>query len=239
MGSILILVLLCGFLVYGCSYPDPIHTYDYLNRYDRMTDEYEPALSLVYIVPGASLDTYDAIVVGTVEPGEHWIPDPEMVTGYCTFFRHTLARELVERADFQHISLDPEYEGDYKTLEITAKITLFKTGSGIMRFLSPILPFLQKAGATDMQIEGRIYDQGTGEVLVEFVDRRRMLGNTPWGPTWKTMDDEWVMKQTLWGSARSIAHFIAGTDDEVNPPGEAPARSGEATPEADKPSGGG
>ncbi len=192
----------------GCSHPSAITTYDYHHRYDRMSDRFDPPVSLVYVDPGADLAIYRVMVVGEFDAGEGRVSDVETASRYAgVFFRQVLARELHETGDF-YVSLDPDYRSEFPTAVIEGRITVFRTGWGIGRHLGFYFFPLQPAVATDLQVEGRIRDVRSGQVVMEFADRRRFMGNTPWGPTFKTLNAEWAMKQTCILTAVSLVELL-------------------------------
>lgn len=216
--AVLLLAIVVGTLQTGCvHYPEPRHTYEFLTRYDRMSPRLEPRLSLIYLPPGASFSSYRNLIVGNVAVGENWVESPVQAQRYATYLRMLLARELRDTERFQVVELDPGGHFTGPTVRFEGKLTGFDTGSGAMRFFSYFLFFLQSGGATDLQIEGRLYDAATGEVLMELVDRRRHLGNTPWLPNPKTFSDEFVMKHTVWETARSLAGIISRLNNGLPP----------------------
>ncbi|MFP4026879.1 MAG: hypothetical protein ACLFWL_03725 [Candidatus Brocadiia bacterium] len=205
---LLLLLAVSAFGWAGCSYPKPVRTYEYLDRYDRMTDRYDPRLSLVYLSPDRQITQYDNFIIGNVAVGETSVKNPQKANRYTTLFRTYFAHELNRMETFDELSLNSNAEFPSPTLRMEAMITRFKMGSGTARWFSFFFFFLQSSGATDMQIEGRIYDIHTGQVIMEFLDRRRHLGNTPLGPNPKTLNDHFVMKQTFLETARYLASFI-------------------------------
>ena len=218
-------------LMLGCSYPKAIDTYEFLDQYDHMTDRFDPVISLVYLDPAADISRYRNFIVGNVAVGRHWVEDQKAAQSYATLFRNLMARELVEANRFDYVILDPSFRHRSPMLRMEAMVTIFDTGSGVCRFFSYFLFPLQKPGATDLQIEGRLYDTATGEVVMEFVDRRRHLGNTPWGPTPATFRDEFVMKQTVLETARALALFISRAHEGTLPQPDEPSPQGQEAAE--------
>jgi len=209
----------------GCySPPKPLETYEYLDRYDRMSDRCEPVLSLVYVAPDAKFADYKAFVVGNVTVGQHWIENAETARRYATLFRNLFYLHLQKKNRFTYVVTDPEFKHTTPMLRLEAKVTIFDSGSAICRFLTPFYFFLQGAGASDFQLEGRIYDTSTDKVLMEFVDRRRFIGNTPWGPNPATLKEDFVMKQTVLATAEALAVFLDKACE-----GSLPDLSGEKT----------
>jgi len=211
---VLALVLL---LAGGCAYPKPVPTYEMVVEYDRMTDRFDPLVSLVYAPDVSAIARYRNFIVGEVEPGMNWPGGSRQVERYAAFFRHVLQQELLRTRRFTFVSLDPQARFLTPALVLRAKITRFSMGSGVLRYLSGLLFVLQPLGATDFQIEGRISDARTGAVLLEFVDRRRHLGNTNWGPNPRTLRNDFVMKITVSQTARCLAKFIASVHAGLPP----------------------
>ncbi|MDP6439322.1 MAG: hypothetical protein QGH74_06790 [Candidatus Brocadiia bacterium] len=202
-----------------------------------MTKRFDPLASLVYLPPDAGLDGYQALAINELEIGKGWARDAKAAKAYARLFRTLFANRLLERHVFRAVLLDPgpeftPYESG-RVLRMEGKVTVFSLGNGWKRYFSFWCPFLQ-GGATDFQIEARFRDAVTGEVVMEFADRRRHLGNTAWGPNMRTFSGEFVMKHTVQLTARSLADFIAeGPVGESLPPkAVAPAQpAGEGTNE--------
>ncbi|MFP4176125.1 MAG: hypothetical protein ACOCR1_00220 [Planctomycetota bacterium] len=204
-------------LMAGCAtHPRPEHTYDYVERYDRMSEELDPILSLVYFPEDASLLHYDNVIIGNMTVGENWIEDEELAQRYATYMRIVLAQALEKEDAFERVTLDPTEDFEGPTMRIEGMYTLFDPGSGTARFFSFFVPFLQKSGATDLQLEARIYDIESGNLLMELVDRRRHLGHTPWLPNVGAFSDQFVMKHTVWETAHSIAAVLQQTAEGLS-----------------------
>ncbi len=205
--AILICFLACFY--HGCSPPQIRETYEFHRSYDAMIDEFDPPVSRVELKPGANLSRYESIVVSDVSVGGTWIDDHEKAYHFAAnYFRQVLAIELLEINNLLYVTLDTDFETDSPAMVIESKITGFDTGSGAGRYFGFFFFPLQKRSAVDLQVEGRIVDHHSGEVLVNFADRRLFLGYTPWGPTLKTWNEEWTVKQTCIFTARSISWLI-------------------------------
>jgi len=211
-----LLFLLAAFilpLAGGCAYPQPLHTYEYIIQYDRMSDEYEPLLSLVYVPEGVKLSLYRDLLIGHIALGGLHVEEPDVAEHYATLFRALLQREMRKTDCFEFVTLDEHYSDGDPAIRLDAKITMFDFGSGACRFFGWSTCWLQAEAASDFQVEGRITDAATGDLLMEFVDRRRHMGNTPWGPNFKTFDDEFVMKQTMKETALCLSKVVAMAGD--------------------------
>jgi hypothetical protein len=198
----------------GCHYPQAVHTYEYVTDYERMSPAYDPDVSLVYVPQETSFRDCKGIIIGDVKVGSAWVDSPDQAKRYATFFRVVLRNELLKLKKFDFVSLDKDEGGPTgdpqgRTLLLEGQITKFDMGSGLLRYLDYFLWFLQ-AGATDLQVEGRITEAATGKLLVEFVDRRRHLCNTPFGPNPRNFREGYAMKVTTAETAQCLARFIGG-----------------------------
>ena len=192
----------------GCSFPKPIRTYEFILHHDRMSDSFEPVVSLVYIAENADPMRYKNIVIGAVTVGEQRVEDRPQAARYATYLRALLRNMLVESGRFQVVTLDRSEAFPTLTLRLEAMVTKFDFGSGKLRYWGWFLPLFQSKAASDFQIEGRLTDAQSGAVLIEFADRRRHLGNTPFGPNPKTFRDDFVMKHTVRETTRAVSAFI-------------------------------
>ena len=203
-GALLVLAL----LLTGCSYPKPIRTYEFIIQHDRMTNQFEPVLSLVYVAQNVDLRRYENLVIGGVSVGEQWVEDPSEAARYATYLRARVRKILAKSGRFQEVTLDRDGSYPTPTLRLEVMVTKFDFGSGALRYFGWFLPLFQSKAASDFQIEGRLIDVASGAVVVEFADRRRHLGNTPFGPNPRTFRDDFVMKHTVKTTSRALAAFI-------------------------------
>jgi hypothetical protein len=208
-------IMLCT----GCGTPDAVRTNEFITDQERMTPA-DPLLSLVYLPDLGHLTLAEGIVIGSLAVGGERIEDPEQARVHTNLFRVMLFHEL-QKADaqvkesgergFRTIRREPPAHWERlprRTLRLDGHVSVFDMGSGSLRYFGGLL-FLG-LGATDFQIEGRLTDRATGEVVMEFVDRRRHLGNTPFGPNTKNLSDStFAMKVTALHTARSLAYMLA------------------------------
>ncbi len=202
----------------GCSYPKAVRTYEFVVSYDRMTDSFDPDLSLVYVPADTALGRYRGVVVGDFTVGGTQVESPELAEHYTTYLRVALACELLKMEQFEFVTLDtdPAFlpgQSLRDVLLVEGMITKFDMGSGALRYFSRFL-FLG-LGATDLQIEGRMVEADTGRLVVEFVDRRRHLANTPWGPNPRNFRKGFAMNVTARETAHCLAGFMEAGFDEL------------------------
>jgi hypothetical protein len=213
-GALAAVLLLLGAV--GCSFPQPIPSYECLTHYERMSDQYEPMVSLVYSPQRLDLRGYRGVIVGPVKLGNTWIDSQEDAARYATYYRVCLLKELIALKTFDRVSLEGGelgWEGSLDgVLRIDTTITRFYMGSGFLRYINYFLFFLP-SGATDFQIEGRVTDAGTGKLILEFADRRRDLGNTPWGPNPRNFHRTFAMTVTAAKTAQAFATFVSTVRD--------------------------
>lgn len=216
-----VVVMLLG--AAGCSFPQPIPSYEVITQYGRMTNRYEPMVSLVYSPAPLDLKDYRGVIVSPVKLAGSWIDSEEEAARYAIFYRVCLLKELTALKTFEKVSFadDPqEWGGSLKgVLRIDTTITRFYMGSGFLRYINYFLFFLP-SGATDLQIEGRITQADTGQLVCEFADRRRELGNTPWGPNPRNFHRTFAMTVTAAKTAAAFAAFVntvRGGDSDDDP----------------------
>ncbi len=182
-----------------------------------MTAEHEPLVSLVYAPGELSVRRCRGVVVGDFSVGEGWVEPSREALGYTTFLRVLLHRELSALGVFQFVTLDeetgPQSRDAHKVLRLEGKVTRFNQGSGLLRYLSCLVPFME-LGATDFQVEGRLTEESTGDLVLEFVDRRRGMYNTPFGPNPRNLRDGFAMKHTIRDTAGSLAAFLGEACEE-------------------------
>lgn len=194
----------------GCHPPKAVPTYEFVTRYDRMDDRYEPLASLAYVSPDADVGSYRAVVIAPFRLGEEWIRSESWAVGYAAMMRVLLRQELSKLHAFDVVTFqwdEAEHGPPYGVLALEGMLTRFKMGSGFLRYMSGLIPFMT-AGATDLQVAGRLKDAETGEVLLEFVDRRRGIYNTPWGANPKNFKAGFAMSHTVLDTALSLAGLI-------------------------------
>jgi hypothetical protein len=200
-----LMLMLCG-----CRCPRAVHTYEYLTDYDRMSDGCEPLASLVYMAPQADLASYKTLIINEFGVGESWVANDEQATAYAMQIRALLSKQLRNRRVFETVLLDPAQaeQAPGPALRMDGRVTVFDLGSGWQRYMSFWAPFLSHTGATDFQIEARFVDARTGQTVLELADRRRHMGNTPWGPNYRTFDGQFVMRHTVQLTAHSLAELL-------------------------------
>jgi hypothetical protein len=219
-GAFSLLAVCLAFALLGCHVPQPVRTYEYVTNYERMTDAYDPLVSRAYMPDPEVLGRYRAAVVGPVTVGDGWVESRQEALGCATYFRMSLRDHLVRLGMFDSVTFEAQGAlSGPDALLVESMITKFDLGSGFGRYCSGLLGFFQ-SGATDLQVEGRIADARTGALLVEFVDRRRHMCNTAFGPNPRTLKKCYAMNVTVRETAECLAKFIEMACKGL-PPGDA------------------
>jgi len=206
----------CLVVLAGCgSYPKAVHTYEYLLNYDRMSEENDPLVSLVYLPDPHAFKHCAGITVGEITMGEGAAAACEDPDRYTMLMRALLVIRLTDCERFDTVGLDtgeprPPH-GERPLYRLEGMITRFNHGSGWRRYWSWFV--FASGGATDVQFEGCIRNVDSGELVMEFADRRRFVGHTPWGPDPRTNGGEFAMNMTMQQMAAGFAHFIETAHD--------------------------
>ena len=207
----LLAALVCTALSLGCSPPKAVETCEFLIHYERMTDRLDPLVSLAYMPPDSGVAGYRTLVIRSLDVGTQWVEQAEQAPPYLAYFRTMFAGSLAKRKVFEQVITHPDplvlKHAPGPVLNMDARVTVFHLGSGWGRYFSYWLMFLSSA-ATDFQIEARLTDADTGKLVMEFADRRRHQGNTPFGPSPKTLRNDFVMNYTIRLTAGSLAELL-------------------------------
>lgn len=200
----------------GCgSVPKPKRTYGNVVDYDRMTNHYDPMVSLVYSSGDHTLNEYDTLYIDSCQVEDSdLVKDYNEARQYGLWLRYTIVEAIRNREDtFRRVTADSRFRSRREDglLVMKPKITVYDKGSGWKRYLL-------WSGASDLQVECKLVDAASGEVVMELVDRRRFVANTPWGPNPDTIDDNWVMELTLKETAEGLANFFKEAYDGLPGP---------------------
>lgn len=189
----------------GCSYPPALHTYAFLLDYERMSDRCDPLVSLVYAPGEKTLENYRIFFIDEITVAEQGIESQETAEKFALRFRYLLRNKLMKSGKFDLVTLEAaDLAGQgagMPAARLEGMVTRFDMGSGWRRYF-----FSQ--GATDFQIEGRLTDAASGDLIMEFADRRRELGNS-FGPSPKTFDKVLVMKVTVTKTVDCLVKFLS------------------------------
>jgi hypothetical protein len=124
---------------------------------------------------------------------------------YRPFVADQLSKAVLSEGAFKKVVLDPQYlnvaQPDEKILVMDAVITRLEAGNGPARLVFQL-------GATDFQIEGKLYDAKTGRTALEFVERSREIDRDPSNPTAKTLSADYTLKRTIRKVATSVSRLL-------------------------------
>lgn len=104
-------------------------------------------------------------------------------------FRATVEQRLRDAQIFPFVSSDPYFATSrHQALRLELRITEVNSGRANLRTLVGF-----GAGATEIQIEGRVVDQKTCRTLAEFADRRLHSGGALLAGRQRSCDGEYLM----------------------------------------------
>lgn len=169
-GRFLIPVLLT---LTGCSSVRPS---GYLTDYAAMERVKGVDLDLVRSIDHARLDAYPVLVMGDVALSDKVSKEIEFSDKYGKFLQRRIEKELIASRKFKIVTADKRFlefgKYDLRPARLDLAITDIEYGSGILRYLIG----WDSLGATIVQVEGRLADPQTGQILLEFADCRRNSG---------------------------------------------------------------
>ncbi len=166
----------------------------WLEDYHRLEHIGGVPLEQVWVAPEFDVRNYHTLYIAPVQVdqralGHRGDSTREMAQRLVTAFRKALNRSLQDAEIFRIVSTDP-YFGTQKhgTLTLQLRVTQFSPGN------APVRAFIGfGAGATKIQLEGKVIDNATGEVLAEFADLRMHPGGAlVWGVR-TAMDSEYLL----------------------------------------------
>lgn len=179
----------------------------WLEDYHRLEHIGGVPLEQVWVAPELDVRNYHTLYIAPVEVDQRALKNRgdstrEMAQRLVMAFRKSLNRTLQETEIFRIVSTDPYFSTVKQgALTLQMRVTEFSPGSPPVRALIGF-----GAGATKIQVEGKLIDQATGEVVAEFADRRLHPGNALVLGVRTAMDSEYLMgidlKQMIDGIAK-------------------------------------
>jgi len=197
----------------GCI-PQAIQENDSIFEVEGMSEEYRPQLSRVTLHDSGKITEYPIIYIEELTWNKGLVQNEDFARDCSIYIRERLYIELARTGTFLIVSCNPkciekQSEG-YRVLSLKQKITRADYGAGWKRYFQAFIPFLMLSwpGATDLQVEGRLYDGSSDIVILDFAARERTLGNTIIGPSPHTFKKEYVMRMTGRNFCVNFAGFI-------------------------------
>ena len=166
--------------------------------YARLTSR--PPLSRAYFAPGHLLADYPVLQFEGVGVRGNVPAKGEAHDQYCQALAHQIRTDLASIKKFHVITDAP---GDAKAAALSVWITHLDTGSGTLRYLVGF-----EAGSVDVQIEGKLVDVQTGELVMEFADRRRESGEPNLGLNPTVVKADALIERTLRAQGRALVTVL-------------------------------
>ncbi len=160
----------------GCTTVQPS---GWLQDYHRLNHVGGVPIEQVWIQPEFDIRDFRVLYIAPVQIDpvsyrRHGEQDHQAAQRLAAAFRATLEKNLRESAVMPVITTDPYWSNArQQALTLETRITEFNSGNPGARALIGM-----GAGATEVQIEGRIIENKTGRRLCEFADRRLHPGGT-------------------------------------------------------------
>lgn len=179
----------------------------WLEDYHRLEHIGGVPLEQVWVNPEFDIRAYQTLYIAPVQVDQRALRNRgdstrEMAQRLVEAFRKSLNRTLQEAEIFRVVSTDPYFSTTkHGTLTLQTRVTQFSPGCPPVRALIGF-----GAGATKVQVEGKLIDNATGEVMAEFADLRMHPGGALiWGVK-TAMDSEYLigvdLKQLIDGIAK-------------------------------------
>lgn len=184
----------------------------WLEDYHRLEHIGGVPLEQVWVAPDFDIRNYHTLYLAPVQVDQRVFRHRgdamrEMAQRLLEAFRKTLNRSLQDAEVFRVVSTDPYFSmARQGALTLQLRVTQLSPGSPPVRALIGF-----GAGATKVQVEGKLIDQATGEVLAEFADMRMHPGGAlVWGVR-TAMDSEFLLgvdlKQMIDGITKLFIHL--------------------------------
>jgi hypothetical protein len=184
----------------------------WLEDYHRLEHIGGVPLEQVWVAPEFDVRDYRTLYIAPIQVDQRALSNRgdstrEMAQRLVEAFRKTLNRTLQDAEIFQIVSTDPYFSTTKQgTLTLQLRVTQFSPGCAPVRALIGF-----GAGATKVQVEGKLIDNATGEAVAEFADLRMHPGGAlVWGVR-TAMDSEFLigvdLKQMIDGIAKLFIYL--------------------------------
>jgi len=197
-------------VVAGCSStPKPS---GFLVRYSDLEPVKKPNLDGVAEAAGFSPRQYRAVVLAPVRVSASIRNRIAQSDKFGEYLRRCLHAHLVEKHVFPIVTENPNFLtlGKYgpSTLRFDLAITEIRYGNGLLRYLIG----WDSAGATIVQVEGKLSDVRTGELMLKFADRRRNSGYPGLGFNFKQLKKvfrgSYLVSASLYQISSDVAEWL-------------------------------
>lgn len=166
----------------------------WLEDYHRLEHIGGVPLEQVWVAPDFDVRNYHTLYIAPVQVDQRALRNRgdsarEMAQRLVAAFRKSLNRTMQEAEIFRIVSTDPYFSTTkHGTLTLQMRVTEFSPGCAPVRALIGF-----GAGATKIQVEGKLIDNATGEVVAEFADRRMHPGGALVLGVRTAMDSEYLI----------------------------------------------
>lgn len=157
----------------------------------------------VYFAKGFLLADYPVLHFAGVRIGQDAEKGYERQSHYRKFFADQILHHLRLLRRFQVVTQGPDEPGRGKVARLDVWISDLDEGSGAMRYMVGF-----ESGSVDVQVEGRVVDAKTEEVVLEFADRRREAGNPNSGLNPTVFMPKPLIEKVLLRQANEIAKLL-------------------------------
>jgi hypothetical protein len=204
-------------LVAACatSFAATAHKTGWLQDYHRLNHIGGVPLEQVWVQPEFDVRAYRVLYIAPVQidpcanrrGGEK---DHQAAQRLADAFRRQLEQRLREAAIFEVVSTDPYFStARSQSLTLQVRITEFYSGNPGARALIGF-----GAGATEVQVEGKVLECKSGRTLSEFADRRLHPGGTLLLGPKATKDSEYLIGIDMKGILDGVAKLFVYLREE-------------------------
>lgn len=181
----------------------------FLQDYYRMNHIGGVPLEQVWIEPELDLRNYRTLYIAPTridqsayyKKGEQ---DHQIATNIANGIHADLVRELQGAGIFQFVSSDPFFAGKRRqALTLETRITEIYSGDPEKRYRPGF-----GAGATAIQIEGKLIENRTCRTLIEFADRRNHPGDALWVGKKHSADSQYLIALDSSGILRGVVKLF-------------------------------
>lgn len=191
MKKQLLIVALLGILFQGCA---GLTKTGYLDNYNQLKSM--DLYSKGYMNPAIPHDSNKSVSV--VQPGitESISLQDYQKKMFADYLKQSL-EEQISKKGLYHISADAS---DYKIESFIGKLD---PGNGFLRWF-----FGFGLGRSDLQVEAKLVESATGELVASYGYRRQDAGNPLFGLNLSEMDNEKQVKNSMEEIAKSFTKFL-------------------------------
>jgi len=190
----------------------------YLQDYHRLGHVGGVPLEQVWIEPELDVRKYRTLYIPPtrIEPTAYYkkgAMDHAIATQLAAELHARLVAELQGAGIFQFVSSDPFFAAPrHQALTLETRITEIDSGDPQKRYRPGF-----GAGATQLQIEGKLTENRTCRTLIEFADRRVHPGDALWVGRRNSADPNYLMGLDMRGVMRGVVKLFIYLREEGPP----------------------